>query len=144
MADLNDFETVLPFFLLLICCVFSGAEPVGMESLTPSLRCVCPSRRPGCDTQGVRDEADGPVSEARGDVSRQAPFTHIPACQHTRAGPIGSASMVCVCSSQRHTCSKESRKLRVVTGTVLVESRSTSPGTGFFVELNVFHKINTH
>lgn len=67
-----------------------------MESLTSFLRRVCPSRRPGSHTQGVCDEADGPVSEARRDVSRQAPFTHIHACQHTHAGPIGSAGMVCV------------------------------------------------
>lgn len=54
-----------------------------IKSHTFFLPCVCPSRRPRSDTQGVCDEADGPVPETCRDDSQQAPLTHA----HT--GPVG-------------------------------------------------------
>lgn len=55
-------------------CQFSYSSDI--KSHTFFLLYVCPSRRPRSDTQGVCDEADGPVPETCRDDSQQAPLTY--------------------------------------------------------------------
>lgn len=95
------------FYLSFIClsCFFGGVKNCDIESLPFFLLCDCACRRPRSDTQGVCDEADGPVSEARRDVSRQAPLTHICACPHTHA-PIGTTNMLCIHIDSTHAKTK--------------------------------------
>lgn len=80
-----DLERLMVKILLLFFCYV-----LDIKSLTFFLVCVRPSRRPRSYAQGVRGEANGPISEARRDAGQQAPLTHTHTCQNTHTGSIGT------------------------------------------------------